>query len=61
MNKYFSNCDGCGRRVPSGPVLCEDCCEHEEIEDGMCLDCGKDMREELAAQAEFQRDCYEDR
>lgn len=33
-------------------VACEECCEHAEHDHGICLDCGKDNYESLAARAE---------
>ncbi len=30
---------------------CEECCEHGDVDEGDCLDCGKDLREELSARA----------
>lgn len=30
---------------------CEDCCEHGDMEKGLCLDCGKNRSEELFADA----------
>ena len=34
----------------SGDV-CPDCCEHGDMDEGICLDCGEDRREDLAARA----------
>jgi len=31
--------------------LCEKCCEHGDIDEGVCLDCGKDFTESMAAAA----------
>ena len=38
-------------------------CEHDDVDedDRCCLDCGKDMTEELACKAEYYRDMMEDR
>lgn len=30
---------------------CQECCEHGDMDDGQCLDCGMDRTEELSAQA----------
>lgn len=32
-------------------TLCEDCCEHGDMDDGQCLDCGADRTEDLMAAA----------
>ena len=40
---------------------CEEECPHDEHDHGICLDCGKDIFNDLVAQAEFAADCREDR
>lgn len=39
----------------------EDECPHDEHDHGICLDCGKDITDDLVAAAEFAADCREDR
>jgi hypothetical protein len=31
--------------------VCPECCDHADMEDGICLECGEDRREDLAAAA----------
>lgn len=38
----------------------DDCC-HDEHDHGICLECGKDVMDDLVAAAEFAADCREDR
>lgn len=40
----------CGCPI-DGDEQCEECCEHGDMEDGQCLDCGADRTEELMAMA----------
>lgn len=42
---------------------CPDCCEHDDIDvdERCCLVCGKDMTEDLCAEAEARADMLEDR
>lgn len=42
-----------GQLVTKGYLPCENCCEHGDVDgcDRMCLDCGKDMTESMAAAA----------
>ena len=40
---------------------CQECCSHDEHDHGICLDCGLDRSDDLAAQAEFQAECARDR
>ncbi len=39
----------------------EEECPHDEHDHGICLDCGKDVVDDLVAVAEFAADCREDR
>ncbi len=43
------------------PPIEEDECPHDEHDHGICLDCGKDITDDLVAAAEFAADCREDR
>lgn len=36
-------------------------CPHDENDHGICLDCGKDIWDDIVASAEFRADCLEDR
>ena len=36
-------------------------CEHAENDHGICLDCGKDVMDDLIAAAEYAADCAQDR
>jgi len=45
MKRLNCDCD-----VGSGDY-CEQCCDHQDIDYPECLDCGKDMSEELACRA----------
>ena len=56
------DCDKCHdtRELPSGDI-CPDCCEHDEHDHGICLDCGKDIFNDLVGAAEFRADCINDR
>lgn len=43
-------------KAEHGPDLCDDedcqiCCPHDEYDHGICLDCGLDRTEDLAADA----------
>ena len=35
---------------------CPDCCPHDERDHGICLDCGKDIMDDLIGRAEILRD-----
>lgn len=39
----------------------EDECPHDEHDHGICLDCGKDIFDDLVGAAEMARDAAEDR
>ena len=39
----------------------EDECPHDELDHGICLDCGKDCFDDEVAAAEFAADCRENR
>ncbi len=39
----------------------EDECPHDEHDHGICLECGKDIMDDLVAAAELAADCREDR
>ena len=36
-------------------------CEHDEHDHGICLNCGKDVWDDVVAAAEFRAECLEDR
>ena len=36
-------------------------CPHDELDHGICLDCGKDCFDDVIAAAEFAADCANDR
>ena len=42
----------CDEKNPCGDDYCEQCCPHDEIEDGHCLLCGADRTEYLAGRAD---------
>ena len=46
-------CDICREKIEVTFVTCEECCEHEfdPCEGNMCLQCGKDGSEDIAAAA----------
>jgi len=44
-------CSECQEPAEYGDV-CFSCCEHGDIEGSECLDCGKDLTQELIARAE---------
>ena len=46
--------------LPNGDI-CPDCCPHDEHDHGICLDCSKDIWNDIVASAEFRADCLEDR
>jgi hypothetical protein len=46
-----------GTRVPDYT----DECPHDELDHGICLDCGADRMDDMVAAAEFRADCLEDR
>lgn len=50
-------CSECGEVAEYGDI-CQSCCEHGDMDDGHCLDCGKDRREDLMSDA---YDYYKDR
>lgn len=39
---------------------CAECCEHDDHEDGHCLNCGKDVSEDLRNAAEWHADSLRD-
>jgi hypothetical protein len=39
----------CGEFTVAG--VCQSCCDHLDMDEGYCLDCGKDRTEELSALA----------
>lgn len=39
----------------------EDECPHDELDHGVCLECGSDRMDDLVAAAEMTADCMEDR
>ena len=47
-------CDDCGK--PSDTDLCQDCCPHDEHDHGICLECAKDIMDDLIDRAEMLRD-----
>lgn len=48
-------------QTPFGFEWTDDECPHDENDHGICLDCGKDINDDLVAAAEFAADCREDR
>lgn len=38
-----------------------DDCPHDEHDHGVCLECGRDIMDDLVCAAEFAADCREDR
>ena len=54
---------GMGASSGEGGVLNEDDeqCPHDEHDHGICLDCGKDITDDLVAQAENASDARQDR
>lgn len=45
-----ATCDECGIKT-GGPTSCHECCPHDELDHGICLDCEKDLSERIYAQA----------
>lgn len=41
----------CGEDTINWSQICNECCEHEELDHGVCMDCGDDQTEELMAKA----------
>ena len=39
----------------------DETCPHDEHDHGICLECGRDIMDDLVAAAEFAADCREDR
>lgn len=63
---YCTNCNDTGE-VNGAPfseenqihlVPCSECCPHDELDHGICMDCEKDFSEEISARA---YDTYKDR
>jgi hypothetical protein len=44
-------CTECLAVCEKGSDICDECCDHSDMEDGYCLICGADRTEDLAAQA----------
>ncbi len=63
--KVLRRCEQCNHEIDEyadGLTLCAACeCPHDEHDHGICLDCGKDIFDDLVAAAEFNADCREDR
>jgi Fe2+ or Zn2+ uptake regulation protein len=55
MNDW--NCQLCGDtgELPDGQI-CAECCPHDEHDHGYCLDCHKDILDDLVGEAELLRD-----
>ena len=51
------DCEKCGDSgsLPNGDT-CPDCCSHDEHDHGYCLDCGKDIMDNLINRAELLKD-----
>lgn len=48
----MKQCITCCKPLAKGyDDYCEDCCEHGDMDEGYCLDCGADRTEELSALA----------
>lgn len=43
-------CADCGYRTRN-PYWCSECCLHEELDHGVCCDCGEDRTEHMMAAA----------
>lgn len=54
-------CEECGASVKEEGDLCQKCCDHTDVDKRTCLICGKDLTEDLAAEAEWRRDQHEGR
>lgn len=48
-----ATCEDCGVKT-GGPDVCEGCCEHGDMDEGICLECGMDRREDLMAAAYYR-------
>jgi hypothetical protein len=47
-----ATCDVCDAKTGNYmQAYCSDCCEHGEFDHGICMDCGLDCTEEMAAAA----------
>lgn len=46
-----TQCEECLAEVFGSNPICEDCCDHDDMENAECLNCGADRTEDLAAQA----------
>jgi predicted amidophosphoribosyltransferase len=51
------DCKGCDQAWDAGDTHCSECgenlCQHEELDHGVCCDCGEDRTDDLAAKAEY--------
>ena len=50
-HKNFGPICECGDPVDISHDLCEECCEHGDMDDAQCMDCGADRTEYLSAMA----------
>lgn len=50
-------CEVCGQKCFNS--ICEDCCEHNERDHGICLDCGQE--EDPGVAIDRAMDVFEDR
>jgi hypothetical protein len=46
-----ATCEECGEKT-GGPDICSECCQHEELDHGTCMNCGED-RSEWASMAAY--------
>lgn len=53
--------DKCEIRIDGKWETCPDCCPHDEHDHGYCLECGKNIFDDLVGAAEFREDCLENR
>lgn len=51
------HCEHCGNSCElADGSTCPDCCPHDEHDHGICLDCGKDIMDDLVGRSELLRD-----
>lgn len=57
-----AQCEECGVKTGSASFdLCNECCDHSDVDYPCCLICGEDMTEHFACMAEFYSDLAEGR
>lgn len=46
---------------PCDELECQACCDHDDVDDMACINCGKELASDLAAKAEWAMECLSGR